>query len=68
MMSRSNGAERLAQSFNSWAREGREMMDGADSGAIEELLRANLDDDPGGDFLSDVHFFNLEGFRFKVHQ
>ena len=49
----------MAQSFNSWAREGREMMGGADSGAIEELLRAYLDDDPGelsSDWKSTAHY------------
>ena len=48
MMSANNGAKTLVQSFNSWAKEGRDMMGGADSGAIEEMLRlAYLDDDPG---------------------
>ena len=48
MMSANNGAKRLVQSFNSWAKEGCDMMGGANSGAIEEMLRlAYLDDDPG---------------------
>ena len=55
-----SSAKRLARSFNSWAREGRDLMGGVDGAAIEELLSAYLDDDLGetqpSDCKSNAHY------------
>ena len=55
-----SSAKRLARSFNSWAREGRDLMGGVNGAAIEELLSAYLDDDLGetqsSDCKSNAHY------------
>jgi hypothetical protein len=43
-----SAAKRVAESFNSWAREGRDMMGGADGSAIADLLNLFLEE-PGSE-------------------
>jgi hypothetical protein len=38
-----SGAKKVARAFNSWSREGLDMMGGADGAALEELLKDFLD-------------------------
>ena len=40
---------KFARQFNSWRREGRDLMGGADGEAIDELLNDILDDEPGSE-------------------